>query len=159
MKNIELKDCPNCHERIGIHDVECPYCKYIDDPKYKKHNEKLKKNKKRKKNDIYKMILSIPILTYLIYLLLDIKLSYILIPLILLNFMCIFTKKTWILITMVIEVIILLFNFINRIYNIIQNNSGNLTIEIILFSLGTIFIFIPKIIYITKSKKKRRNKK
>lgn len=46
MKSIELKNCPNCKERIGKHDIECPYCKYIDDPKYKKHNEKLLNKKK-----------------------------------------------------------------------------------------------------------------
>ena len=43
-EEIELKNCPNCKERIGKHDIECPFCKYIDDPKYKKHNEKLKKS-------------------------------------------------------------------------------------------------------------------
>ena len=43
---MELKNCPNCNERISIHDIQCPYCKYIDDKRYKKENDKLKKNKK-----------------------------------------------------------------------------------------------------------------
>ncbi|MCI7241849.1 MAG: hypothetical protein MR550_04820 [Bacilli bacterium] len=44
--NKELKNCPNCNERISVHDVQCPYCKYIDDKRYKKENDKLKKKKK-----------------------------------------------------------------------------------------------------------------
>ena len=46
---MELKNCPNCNERISIHDIQCPYCKYIDDKRYKKENDKLKKNKKNVK--------------------------------------------------------------------------------------------------------------
>ena len=49
MNEIELKNCPNCNSRIGIHDIECPYCKYIDDIKYQKHNKKLAKKKGKKK--------------------------------------------------------------------------------------------------------------
>ena len=49
---IILKNCPNCKERIGIHDIECPYCKYIDDPKYKKQNEKILNNNKTKKKKV-----------------------------------------------------------------------------------------------------------
>ena len=98
MSKSELKNCPNCNERIGIHDVECPYCKYIDDPKYKKHNNKLIKNKikskRKKKNDIYKVILIIPIIAYLILLLFKIDYSIILFILMLLNILCMFIKKT-----------------------------------------------------------------
>lgn len=43
---MELKNCPFCGERISIHDIQCPYCKYIDDKKYKKENDKLKTKKK-----------------------------------------------------------------------------------------------------------------
>lgn len=27
---MELKDCPNCKKRISVSDIQCPYCKYID---------------------------------------------------------------------------------------------------------------------------------
>lgn len=40
---MELKNCPNCKERISINDTKCPYCNYIDDKRYKKENDKLKK--------------------------------------------------------------------------------------------------------------------
>lgn len=50
---MELKNCPNCKERISINDTKCPYCNYIDDKRYKKENDKLKKqniiNKQNKK--------------------------------------------------------------------------------------------------------------
>lgn len=39
---MKLKNCPNCQQRISINDIECPYCKYIDDKKYQKENNKLK---------------------------------------------------------------------------------------------------------------------
>ena len=52
---IELKDCPNCKNRISIKDVQCPYCKYIDDPKYKKENDKMLKVNKKKKKKKYKL--------------------------------------------------------------------------------------------------------
>lgn len=42
---MELKNCPNCKERISVKDIQCPYCKYIDDKRYKKENDKLKKKK------------------------------------------------------------------------------------------------------------------
>ena len=160
MKNIELKNCPNCNERIGIHDVECPYCKYIDDPRYKKYNKKLQNNKKKNKtnkNDIYKMILLIPIVTYLIYLLIDVDKYMIIIPLILLNVMCLFVKKSMLFFDIILEIIVLLFNFINNIYHISLNKSFNeLKLEIILLILGIIFIIVPKFMYLVKSKKKRR---
>ena len=87
MKEIELKNCPNCKKRIGIHDIECPFCKYIDDPKYKKHNSKLNKKtntKKNNKDDIYKIILIMPILMYLASFMLDIN-KYLVLSLLLLN--------------------------------------------------------------------------
>jgi len=155
MENIELKNCPNCKKRIGSHDVECPYCKYIDDPKYKKYNDKLKNNKKRKtkKNDNkYKIILFIPIISYLIYFVLNVNSFMIILPLILLNIMCFFTKKDWSIGVIFIEIIALILNFINNIMN-------NLKLEIIILLLGIIFIIIPKIIYIIKSNKKKTKKK
>jgi len=160
MKNIELKNCPNCHERIGKQDIECPYCKYIDDPKYKKYNEKLmksKKNIKNKKNNIYKLLLFIPILTYLVYLLFDLDSAKVIIPLILLDVMCFFTKKKLLFVVMLIEVIALSVKFISSISNMFLNDSfKGLGIEIIIFILGVIFIIIPKLIFLIKSKKKRR---
>ena len=160
MKNIELKNCPNCNERIGIHDVECPYCKYIDDPRYKKYNKKIKNNKKKNKdnkNDIYKIILLIPIVTYLIYLLIDVNKYMIIVPLILLNIMCLFVKKSLLFFDIILEIIVLLFNFINNIYHIsFANSFDELKIEIVIFILGILFVIVPKFMYLVKSKKKRR---
>lgn len=156
MKNIELKNCPNCHERIGMQDIECPYCKYIDDPKYKKYNQKLlksKKNNNSKKKDIYKLLLFIPVMAYLIYLLIKIDLFMIIIPLILLNIMCFFTKKSSIFWVIIVEIIALSFNFIYNISKISLTDSFK---EIIIFILGIILIIIPKFIYIFKTKKKKR---
>ena len=34
---MELKDCPNCKKRISINDIECPYCKHIDDKRIIKY--------------------------------------------------------------------------------------------------------------------------
>lgn len=153
MKNIELKNCPNCKERIGKHDIECPYCKYIDDPKYQKHNSKITKNKKRrKKKDIYKPILIIPIICYLIYMLFNINSLVIILSLVLLNFMCFVVKKDWIFGVILIEVITLIFNFITNI-------KDNFKLEIIALLLGIVFIIIPKVMYIIKSNKKKVKKK
>ena len=159
MKNIELKNCPNCNSRIGIHDTECPYCKYIDDIKYQKHNKKLAQKKGKKKNSIYSLILFIPILFYLIHLLFKINSLVIILPLILLNIMCLFVKKENIIWVILVEIIYLIFNLIKSITTIKIFN--NLIIEIILFLLGIIFIIIPKFIYLIKTKKKKRknNKK
>lgn len=163
MKNIELKNCPNCHERIGIQDIECPYCKYIDDPKYKKYNEKLAKNKRNKKsnkNDVYKLLLFIPIISYLIYILINLNLAVIIIPLILLNIMCFFAKKVKIFAVMIIEIIVLSFNFINNIYQMFSSDSfEKINIEILIFILGIILVIIPKLIYFFKTKKKKRKKR
>lgn len=154
MKNIELKNCPNCHERIGIHDIECPYCKYIDDSKYKKYNQKLlKNNNKSKKNNINKLILFIPVITYIIYLLIKFNLSMIIIPLILLNIMCFFTKKSSVFWVIIVEIITLLFNFVYNILKISLTDSFN---EIIIFILGIGLIIIPKFIYIFKTKKNKQ---
>lgn len=155
MKDIELKNCPNCNNRIGIHDVECPYCKYIDDPKYKKHNKKVIENsiksKSKKKTDIYKVMLLIPIVTYLVYLIFKVDRLVIILPLILLNIMCLFTKKDLVLGVTIIEIIVFIFNLVDNIKNI--------KIEIIIFIFGIIFVIMPKVMYITNTKKKKRKSK
>lgn len=151
MKNIELKNCPNCKKRIGLHDTECPYCKYIDDPKYQRQNNKLSKKKKKKIN-IYKVMLIMPIIIYLIYMFININSFIITISLLLLNFMCFVVKKDWIYGVILIEIITLIFNFIT-------NLKDNLKLEIIILLLGIIFIIIPKVIYIINNKKKKRKKK
>jgi len=156
MKEIELKNCPNCKQRIGKHDVECPYCKYIDDPKYKKYNSKLKKKtntKRNNKNDIYKIILIMPILMYLTSFMLDIN-KYLVLSLLLLNILCLFIKKKYVLLAIIIEIISMSYNFITNIISSIDNVKN----EIIILLLGLIFIIIPKIIYCFKTKK-RKNKK
>ena len=161
--NIELKTCPNCKKRIGIQDTECPFCKYIDDPKYKKYNEKLKKKKqtkKTKKNDIYKPILLIPTLAYLTYLIFDTSALFLIISLIILNILCLFTKKTFLLYISLIEMLVLIFNLITSIYEmLLANNFKELSIQITIFILGITFIIIPKFIYLAKTKKKKQNKK
>lgn len=159
MKEIELKNCPNCNKRIGNHDVECPYCKYIDDPKYKEYNKKLrtKQNKKSKRNnkeDIYKIILLMPILMYLASFMLDIN-KYLVMSLFILNILCLFIKKKYILYAIIIEIIAMSYNFI---YNVISL-SDNIKNEIIILLLGIIFIIIPKIIYCFKTKRKKKIKK
>lgn len=56
---MELKSCPNCKKRISINDVQCPYCKYIDDKRYKKENDKLKRKQleeKRSKKELKKKL-------------------------------------------------------------------------------------------------------
>lgn len=161
MRDIELKNCPNCHERIGKQDIECPYCKYIDDPKYKKYNANLKKkNSKKNKNNIYKLLLLIPIVTYLIYLLFDFSLARVIIVLILLNIMCFFAKKTLVFGVMIIETIVLLIKFISRIFNMFLNGAfKGFVIEIIILVIGIIFIIMPKLIYFFKSKKKKKIRK
>ena len=154
MKNIELKYCPNCKERIGIHDIECPYCKYIDDPKYKKHNNKLKERKKNK-NEVYKLMLLIPIFTYLFYSLFRLDLIKILIPLVLVNLICFKCKKVWIFIILSLELVVLFINFISNLYKIIIDNSHqNLLLQVFIFIFGILFIVIPKIMYLIKIKKK-----
>ena len=157
MNNIKLKNCPNCQKRIGIQDIECPFCKYIDDPKYKKYNKNLKKNKK---DNPYKIILFIPIITYLLYLLLNTQKIVILVPIILLSFMCFFVKKTWVFGVIIIEFIIIFLNLINNIYQVfISNSKNNILIDLIIFLLGLLFIITPKIIYLIKVSKKRKRKK
>jgi len=162
MKKIELKNCPNCNERIGVQDIECPYCKYIDDPKYKKYNEKLKKNNlknktKKKKNNVYKQLLLIPILMYLGYLAFDLSMLKIIIPLILLNILCFFTKKTLVFGVMILEIIVLLFKFISSVHDMYLTNSfKDIKVEIVIFILGILFVVMPKFMYILKSNKKRR---
>jgi len=161
MKNIELKNCPNCNKRIGTHDIECPYCKYIDDPKYKKHNEKMKKQKKKtkkkKQKNIYKILLLIPIISYLTYLLFNINSLIIIVSLIILNVLCLFTKKIISLYIMIIEIIILVFKFITNFYEMtLVDNYTDLKTQIIKIISGIIFIIIPKGIYILK-KVKRKN--
>ena len=154
MKNIELKNCPNCDNRIGIHDIECPYCKYIDDPKYKKYNDKLLKKNKRRRNKkmLYKLLLLIPFFAYLFYLLIDIKSFVIILPLVLLNVMSLFTKKDWVFGILCIEIIVLFFRFI-------ENVKGNLISELLVLIFGVVLLIVPKIIYLIKNKKKKRKKK
>lgn len=41
---MDLKNCPNCQQRISINDIECPYCKYIDDKKISKKKHIKQKN-------------------------------------------------------------------------------------------------------------------
>lgn len=162
VKEIKLKNCPNCKERIGIHDVECPYCKYIDDPKYKKYNSKLK-NKKRKKNnksksDIYKVLLLIPIISYLIFLMFNVDLLFVVIFLIVLNILCMFLKRIFCLYLIILEVLVLILNLIVNVYDI--SSSEGVINQIIIFVLGLLFIVFPKYLYILKSKKKvNKNKK
>lgn len=70
MEEVKLKNCPNCGERINKNDIQCPYCKYIDDKRYKKENDKLlnnNKNKKvKKKNKKKELIISLVFVTVLI---------------------------------------------------------------------------------------------
>ena len=158
MKEIELKNCPNCKERIGVHDIECPYCKYIDDPKYKEYNKKLKiiktkKRYKKRKDDIYKIILLMPVLMYLSAFLLDVN-KYLVMSLFLLNILCLFIKKKYILYVLVIEIIAMFYNFI---YNVISL-SNNIKNEIVILLLGIIFIVVPKIIYCIKVKRIKKRK-
>lgn len=155
MKKIELKNCPNCKERIGIHDVECPYCKYIDDPKYKNHNKKLKKKKTNSKNNMYKILLLIPIIFYLVYLLFNVELKIIIISLILLNILCLLVKKKVIFGITIIESIFLVYNFFK---NIIDIKYNNVLINVVILILGLFFIISPKIIYILKTKRKNKRK-
>lgn len=165
MKEIKLKNCPNCKERIGIHDVECPYCKYIDDPKYKKYNNKLKnkkrKNNKNNKNEIYKVLLLIPIITYLIYLIINVDYLFVVIFLIALNILCMFLKRMFCLYLIILESLVLVLNLIVNIYDI--SSSAGVISQIIIFILGLLFIVFPKYLYIVKSKKminkSKKNKK
>lgn len=56
---MNLKNCPNCKQRISENDIQCPYCKYIDDKRYKKENDKLKKKQleeKRSKKELKKKL-------------------------------------------------------------------------------------------------------
>lgn len=160
MKEIKLKNCPNCKERIGIHDVECPYCKYIDDPKYKKYNSKLK-NKKRKNNksnkkEIYKSLLLIPIITYLIYLIINVDYLFVVIFLIALNILCMFLKRMFCLYLIILESLVLILNLIVNVYDI--SSSAGVISQIIIFVLGLLFIVLPKYLYIVKSKKSKGRK-
>lgn len=165
MKKIELKNCPNCHERIGIQDIKCPYCKYIDDPKYKRHNDRLGKNKSKKykytkKNDVFKIIFLIPIVFYLMYLIYDFNLLKIILPLILLNVLCLFVKKSKIMVVIMLEISLFVFNFIRNIYIMNSNNDfSNIKYEIIIFVFAVLFIVVPKFIYCIKKTKIRKKKK
>lgn len=156
MKNVELKNCPNCKERIGQHDIECPYCKYIDDPKYKKHNKNLNKKKKKDKKKIYKILFLIPIIFYLIYLLFNIELKTIVISLILLNIMCLLVKKKIILWVMATEIISIMYIFIK---NVIDSKYDSILLNLIILVLCLFFCISPKILYIVKTKKKSKRKK
>jgi len=155
MKNMELKNCPNCKERIGIHDIECPYCKYIDDPKYKKHNKNLNKKKRKNKNEIYKILFLMPIIFYLIYLLFNLEFKILLILLILLNIMCLWVKRKMIFVVITIEIMSMLYIFIK---NIIELKTNNILINLIILILGLFFVISPKIVYIIKTKKKIKRK-
>lgn len=161
MKKQELKNCPNCNEKIGVHDIQCPYCKYIDDPKYKKYNEKLKKSKKKPKKkkeefNLYKILLLIPVLTYLFYLFLLNNLNIIVISLILLNLISLFTKKKYIIILIFIEICTLLVNFITNIYIYFTSVDKDANIGFIEFVFGIVFLLFPKIIYLLKTIKKKK---
>jgi len=155
MKNVELKNCPNCKKRIGIYDVECPFCNYIDDPKYKKYNEKLmKKNnikRKNKKRDIYKLLLLIPMVSYLIFLMVNVDYLFVVIFLLLLNILCMFLKRIFCLYLIIIESLVVILNLIVNIYDI--SSKSVLINQIIIFVLGLLFIVFPKYLYILKSEK------
>lgn len=165
MKKQELKNCPNCNEKIGVHDIQCPYCKYIDDPKYKKYNDKLKKSKKKTKKkkeefNLYKILLLIPVLTYLFYLFLLSDLNIIVISLIFLNLIGLFLKKKYLIILIFIEICTLLVNFITNIYIYFTSADKNVSIGFIEFVFGIIFLLFPKIIYLLKTvKKKKKSRK
>lgn len=163
---IELKNCPNCNERIGKQDVECPYCKYIDDPKYKKYNEKLKRSKinkkkvKNNKNNVYKILLLIPLMSYLGYLIINNFLSLVIISLILLNILCFVMKKIFALYVIIIEIIALLFNFCLNVYDMsLVNSFKGLTMELVTLLFGFVLVIVPKYIYLIKSKKVRKTRK
>lgn len=164
MREVKLKNCPNCNKRIGFHDVECPFCKYIDDPKYKKHNDKLmknntskRKNKKDKKKNIYKLLLLIPIISYLIFLMVNVDYLFVVIFLLLLNILCMFFKRIFCLYLIILESLVVILNLVINIYDI--SSKSVLINQIIIFVLGLLFIVFPKYLYILKSKKKKIKKK